>query len=311
MKKSIFLLSGILILFVVFYLLLIQKEKKTFAPGKVENFLDLDSASVSRIEFKKFGTKLIFQKVNQQWYVIEPDSCRADNNAIGQLLSLSSHLEVGEVISSNPEKQFFFQVDTLTGTHLFFFTGNNPLTSLVVGKMSSDFLNTFVRKTDSEDVYLARSFLGHMVNRPLDQWKDRTAFAFDPKQVKGIELSQGKEKFKLAREDTLWQLSLYPYQEISLAEGRLVDDYLQSLANLKADGIARKSELAEIDFEKSEFILTLTLLDGHEEKLLIVQKEKEPNRYFLKTSQGVHILFEHNFKRLAKKPGDFQPQKKT
>lgn len=141
MKKTIYFLLGILLIFVTVYFLLTQKEKKTFAPERMENFLQLDSALVDRVEFNRFGTRLILQKVNQLWYLVEPDSFRADKNAVGQLLSNASHLRVEEMISSNREKQTFFMVDSVTGTRIDFFSGNNIQASVVVGKMTSDYMH--------------------------------------------------------------------------------------------------------------------------------------------------------------------------
>ena len=313
MKKPIYLLLGILLLFVIIYFILVQKEKKTFSPRKVGNFLKLDSTQVNRIEFRKFDTRLVFKKTNQQWHIVEPDSYRADNDAVGQLLSVASHLEVGEVISSNRQKQFYFQVDSLTGTRLSFFAGEKQLASVVTGKMSSDYLHAYLRKTDSDDVYLAKGSFTRMANRNVDQWRDRGIFTFDPKQIKEIELSKGGEKFKLTKEDTLWQLSQYPYQKSSQADGQAVENYVETLADMKADDFARKPEIEELDFKKPQFVLKLVSLDGHQEKLFATRKKKEGNRYFVKTDQdkSIFVLFEYNFKRLTKKFEDFQPKEET
>jgi len=313
MKKPLYVLLGILLVFVIIYFLLVQKEKKTFSPGKVENFLQLDSALVDRIEFGKFDTRLVFQKTNQQWQIVQPDSFRADNNAIGQLLSTASHLEVGEVISSNKQKQFLFQVDSLQGTRLDFFAGENQLASLVMGKMSSDYLHAYLRKTNSDDVYLAKGYFTQLANQKVDQWKDRKIFTFDPTQINEIELSKGEDKFRLTREDTLWQLSQFPYQKSSVADGKVVENYITTLASMRADDFARKPEIEEIDFQRPQLVLKLSFLDGHEEKLFATRKHKEDNRYFVKTNQdkSVFVLYEHNFKRLVKKFEDFQPKAET
>lgn len=313
MKKPIYFLFGILLIFIIVYFLLVQKEKKTYSPGKVENFLQLDSASVDRIEFKKFDTKLVFQKSNQQWHIVEPDSYRADNDAIGQLLSTASHLEVGEIISSNKEKQFLFQVDTVTGTGLVFFAGENQLASVVMGKMSSDYLHAYLRKTDSDDVYLARGHFTRIANRKINQWRDRGIFTFRPTQISEIELGQGQDKFKLTKEDTLWQLSQYPYKKSSVADGKVVENYIKTLANINADDFAEKSEIGYIDFQILEFSLKLTFLDGHEEELFVTRKHRDDNRYFAKTDQekNVFVLFEYTFNRLAKKFEEFQPGEET
>jgi hypothetical protein len=215
---------------------------------------------------------------------------------------------VGEVISSNKEKQFFFQVDTLTGTRLDFLAGENQLASLVIGKTSSDYLHAYLRKTDSDDVYLAKGQFTRMANRPIDQFRDLNIFTFDPKQVKEIELSQDKEKFKLTQKDTLWQLSLYPYQKSFQADSKKTEDYIRTLVNMKADNFAKKPEIEELDFKKAQLVLKITFMDGHEEKLFVTQKHKEDDRYFVKTTQdkSVYVLYKYNFNNLAKKFEDFQ-----
>ncbi|MGB8657172.1 MAG: DUF4340 domain-containing protein [Candidatus Zixiibacteriota bacterium] len=308
MKKPIHVLVAILVVFVMVYLLLMQKERKKLAPGKVENFLDLDSALVSRIEFNKFDTKLILQKVNQQWYLTEPDSYKADNDAVGSLLGTASHLEVGEVISSNREKQPLFLVDNFSGTRMEFFAGENRRASVIVGKMSSDFLHAYVRKTDSDEVYLAQGSFAHLGEAGVNQWRNRAVLSFDPMQVKEIQSGRGKDEFKLSKVDTAWQISRVPYQPSYQADGKLVGSYIQSLASMKADEFARKPEIEGIDFTKPEFWLALTFADGHVVRLSATSQGGTDSRYYVKTDQdrSVFVLFEYTFKRLAKTPDDFR-----
>ncbi|UCB52099.1 MAG: DUF4340 domain-containing protein [Candidatus Zixiibacteriota bacterium] len=310
MKKPLYLLLGLLAIFVIVYFLLIQKEKKTFRQEKVENFLQLDSAAVNRFEFNLFDTKLAFEKTGQQWYMRRPDSCRADNRAVEQMLSMASRLEVGEIISSNPEKQFVFQVDTVMGNRLDFFDGENLLASMVIGKMQEDRLHAYLRKTDSDDVYLAKGLFSAIANRRLDLWKDRSLFVLDPKQASEIELSQDQRKFKLTREDTLWLLSAHPYQERSPADGEAVEEYLGTLADMKIDEFLKAFQSAGISFKAPQLELQLTFPDGGQEKVVAVAQEGDDSRYFVKTDQdkNVFVLYEFNFKRIAKTFRDFQPK---
>jgi hypothetical protein len=312
MKKPIYILLGILLLFVIIYFLLVQKEKRTFSPRKTENFLGLDSAQVDRIEFKKFDTKLVFKKLNQRWHITQPESYRADNQAVGRMLSMASHMEVGEIISSNPEKQLLFQVDSLTGTGLDFFSGENLLASVVLGKMSDDYMHAYLRKTNSDDVYLAKSNFAGIANRRIEQWRNRSIFSFEPHQVKEIEFIQGAERFKLTKEDTLWEISPDPYQKSSPTEGQTVEDYIGTLASMKADEFAKAPEIAEVDFEKPQLELKLSFLDGHEERLFAFRMNEE-SRYLVRSDQdeSIFVLFEYNFKRLAKTTEDFPPQEGT
>ncbi len=310
MKKPIYVLFAVFLLFVIIYLVLVQKEKKTFSPRTVENFLGLDSASVNRIEFIKYDTKMVFQKIGQQWYIVEPDSYRADNKAVGQLVSLASHLTVGEIISSNPEKQILFQVDSLTGTGLDFFSGERRLASVVVGKMSDDYMHAYLRRTGSEDVYLAKGFFSGITQQRVDHWRDRQILAFNPELVTEVEFSQGKERFKLTKEDTLWQLSPHPYRETAVADQEKAEDYIRTLTDMRSDKFPLKNEIVGLRFENPELVIKLTFADGHEERLLATKAPGEGNRYFAKTdqSESVLVLFEYSFKRLDKKLEDFQPE---
>jgi hypothetical protein len=310
MKKPLYILLGILAIFVIIYFLLVQKEKKTFRLEKVENFLQLDSASVNRFQFSLFSTRLAFEKVGQQWYMIEPDSFRADNQTIGQMLSMASHLEVGEIISSNPDKQYTFQVDSLTGNRLDFYDGGNLLASVVIGKLSKDLLQAYLRKTDSDDVYLAQGIFNRIANRKIETWKDRGIFTFDPGQAEEIEFSRDGEKFKLTREDTLWQLSRYPYQETTPADPQAVQEYVEALTNIKADAFATRPEIQAFNLEKPVFELKLRLQDGGKAKFSVVPERTESNRYLGKNDRdkNVFVLFEYTFKRLAKSFEDFQPK---
>jgi len=310
MKRTILILLGIFLFCILIYFLLLQKEHKTFAPSTVENFLALDSARVDQIEFKKFDTRMSFQKVGPGWFMTEPDSFRADKDELGQLLNITSHLEVGEVISSNPEKQGYFMVDDFTGTTISFFSGKNKLTSLVVGKISKDLLHTYLRKTNSNDVFLASVLLARMTERGVAEWKDRGIFDIESNQVKEIEFSQKSGNFKLTRSDTLWGLNLMPDGKSTTPDYRLVNDYLFTLSSIKGDEWASKPEIEQLDFTKSEFTITITFLDGHRENLFIVQLQPGSDRYYAKTDQGSNVLmlYEYTFKRIAKIPDDFNPK---
>jgi hypothetical protein len=308
MKKPVLILLGILLLFLIVYFFLIQKERKTFAPVNAKSFLTLDSAGVDKIEFSKFDTKMVLQKFGENWFMVEPDSFRADDKTIGQLLSAVSHLEVGEMISSNPQKQSFFQVDNFTGTTISFFTPTGLQASLVVGKTSGDFLHTYLRKANSDQVYLGSGILSSIIQKNTEEWKDRSIFAFDPGRIKELEFGDKDERFRLIKSDSLWNLSLSPYRESTKANQAAVNDYLLTLSNIKGDAMAKRPEVAQLDFGKPEFELTVTLSDGRTVKLLVAQIYSGADRYYAKTDQAanVFVLYEYTFKRLNKKPADFQ-----
>ena len=82
-----------------------------------------------------------------------------EKGTVEQLANLAHTMSVGEIISSNPDKQMLFQVDTITGNHVTFYRDGNELASIIVGKMGADYQSTYVRKPESNDVLFGQGQL--------------------------------------------------------------------------------------------------------------------------------------------------------
>ena len=308
MKKSFYVLVIILVLCVIIYFLLISKEKKIFAPQAVVNFIQLDSSLVDKIEFTIFQTKRVFEKREGNWFSLGHDSIKLDNNLIGQLLSLIINLEVEDLISTNPKKQIRFQVDTLTGTRVDFIGRGENLVSLVVGKTSPDFMYTYVRKSNSDEVWSAKGFLSQVIGRRLDQWRDRHIFQLDTERIQEIEFMKRKGSFKLIQVDTLWKVSPSPYYEKYETNTEQVNGFLGFISSLRADAFAPKMEIEQLDFRRPVLQMKLTLVDGYREVLTFTQKSEEDKRYFVKKGkeETIYQLYQGSFDQIDKRMGDFK-----
>jgi hypothetical protein len=310
MRKWIYILVGILAIFVIIYLFLLRKEKTTFSVGVTENFLQLDSASVDRIEFQRFNSRMALQEEKPQWYVVEPDTYRANNDAVGRFLGLAGHLKVGEIISSNPGKQFWFQVDSLTGTKLDFLSRGRSVASVVIGKTSDDGINGYLRKTGSDDVYLTGVDFIRMAQRSINQWRDARIFTFDADQINDIQWDRSKDGFRLMRSDSLWELSRYPYKEVAAADAQAAKAYARTLANMRADNFPFKNQLGGMNLQAGEPLLVITLQDGDQVRLFAAESPGEKNQFWVTTDKdkNVFTLYEYNFNMLNKTPEDFLPK---
>lgn len=313
MKKTFWILLGILVLFFLLYFRLTQKEKKRLSPKIKESFLGIDTKSIDKFEIKKLGFKIVFGKKENIWWVTEPENYKADRPSINKFLESAQELKVENLISTNRKKQILFQVDTLTGTRLNFYQGGKLKASVVIGKISLDFTHTYVRKTESDEVYLANTYLTYMLNRTPKGWRDREIFRLDPEEVSTIELSKGKEKFKLIQpvrsgKDTLWMVSPYPYKDFFETKKEKIDQFLKALCYLKTDDFATKKDTEKLDFKNPAHQYKLTLKDGTEKTLSVFKIKKQEGRYFLKTGEDdtVFILFGHSFEKIDKKIDDFK-----
>ncbi|MGB2696802.1 MAG: DUF4340 domain-containing protein [Candidatus Zixiibacteriota bacterium] len=308
MKKTIIPLLMILSLCVIVYFLLISREKKTYSPERVDTFMQIDSSAVNKIEFCILQTKMVFDKKTGNWYASGPDSFKVDQRLVGQLLNMVANLEVVDLISTNPQKQILFQVDTLTGTILNFMSGNDTLASLAVGKTSPDFMYTYVRKSNSDKVWSAKGFLSRMVSRRLDQWRDKSILELEPEKIVAVEFKKRKGSFRLIQADTLWRIAPSPYTKEYDAKQDETRNFINRISNLRTDAFALLSDLEGVDFKKPALTIKLTLDDGSEEILTIVQKIEEDKRYFLikKGDETFFILYQGSFDFLNKNIEDFK-----
>ena len=310
MKRAIIPLVMILILCVIVYFILISKEKRIYSPERIEAYVNLDSSAVDKIEFCILKTKMAFDKRDGKWFATGPKSFKVDKRLVGQLLSMVANLEVEDLISTNPRKQMLFQVDTLTGTILNFMSGNDTLASLAVGKTSQDFMYTYVRKTDSDEVWSAKGFLSRIVGRHLDQWRDKSILDLDAEKINAVEFKKKKKSFKLAKVDTVWKVSSSLYTEGQDTREDEVRAFIDRISNLRTDEFAELPDLEGVNFKKPVLTLKLTLDNGTEETLTIVQKSLEDKRYVV-TKDGEEtffILYQGSFDYLDREIEDFKSE---
>ena len=89
-----------------------------------------------------------------------------------------------------------------------------------------------------------------------------------------------------------------------------MEEYIETLANMKIDDFVKTSQSGGIGFDRPQLELKLTFPDGEQEKVVAVAQGGEESRYHVKTDRdrNVFILYEFNFKRIAKTFEDFQPK---
>ena len=112
MNRSILIPLLVLVVLLLILFWTCQKEKVEVAPSELDNFLAIDSGVVNLIEVKKLGSGMEFEKRPDGWYLREQEKVyRAMPGAVDDIARMAFALQVGEVVSSNPDKQMLFQVD--------------------------------------------------------------------------------------------------------------------------------------------------------------------------------------------------------
>jgi LysM repeat protein len=227
-KSTITLISLLLVLGAVTYFLLpSQKEhESSYEPSDIN--VKIDSASVVRIEVDQKGKSVTIENVGGKWMITSPIRYAADATSIKQLLSGLSKFKVGSLISSNPEKQNIFQVDS-TGTKISVTDRSGKAVTLIVGKMGPSFSEVYFRLPSSKDVYLGEGLDTWTINKDVKEWRDKSIVSIPSESVKQLTYTVANKEFRFQRDTSGWKSG-----ERTL-DAATMNSSLNQIANLHAD----------------------------------------------------------------------------
>lgn len=273
-----------------------EKKVKTATPL----FPDFNKEQVTKIEIIATGETTTLSKQEGAWVVASMDNYPADSEGVAELLTKVGEFKNTQRVSSNPEKQAEFEVDS-TGVEAKLMDANDKLLAhLFVGKITSGFLSSYVRAGDSNDVYVAQGNLQSVFNKGTRTWKDRTIFDFNKGNVTELNISSPEETVELRLDaNGTWQM-LKP--EAAAANTTEVDNLLTTLSGLDTDDFAEAGDdLAEYGLETPQSVISAVLNDGTTATLYI-GKEEEGKLYVKRDDkEAVFRLFKSNVDRLIKK----------
>jgi hypothetical protein len=229
MKRSTVTLLTILVVLAIATYFVLHRPGEQSSTGSTGNVLaDYDSSTVDKIEIRSSTGTVIVEKQEGTWFVTSPVHFRADSNAVVAILSQGKRIGLKDLVSSNPEKQHVFQVDS-TGLLVRISEKGVQRAAFRVGKVSTSFSESYVRRENSNDVYLADGFLSGTFNRQPKDLRDKTIFRADINTIKEVKFQYGDTTFALQFQDTVWRIGN------DAASDTPVRTFLSTLSNLQAD----------------------------------------------------------------------------
>jgi hypothetical protein len=218
-----------LVVLVAVALLLMERPGERSASGETGELLaTLDSAGVDKIEIKLSSGQIVLEKKGIEWYLQSPIHYRADQSNVASLISQARKLRVKATVSSNPENQSLFQVDS-TGTLVKVYERGSQQSSFVIGKPGPSFSETYVRKETSNDVHLVDGMFSYMFNRSVNDWRDKSVASMPRDMIKEVKYQYGDTTFTLAFHDSVWRIGNAAVKDSE------INMLLSTLADVKAD----------------------------------------------------------------------------
>ncbi|GEM_PF-341609 len=229
MNRSTMILFALLIVLgaIVYFLIPSSKEREVSDKTPQLTFT-VDSASVVRLDLLRGAKTVTFENVGGRWMITAPGRYLADAPSVIQAIKGLASFRIGSLISSNPEKQKLFQVDS-SGTKITVTERSGKSSSIIIGKMGPSFSEVYCRAPASRDVYLGEGIDSWAVNKELKEWRDKAIMLMPSESVKDISYSAGGRQFDFHRDSTTWELGT------STVETSVMNPPLATFANLRAD----------------------------------------------------------------------------
>lgn len=308
MNRSLTLLGVAAAALILVLVLLNQSERRALSPHEAANFVGADSGAVNKIVVKRMGNEALLERTGDGWNVIDAGTPRrADKMVVDQIANLAHNLTVGEIISSNAEKQMLFQVDTLLGHTVEFYRDGQMLGNLIVGKAGSDMRSTYVRKPESNDVYLAQASLARLLERPARGFRDKIVAPLDTSKVAMIEVASKDFKYSMVKVDSIWTV-------MTGSEPTFVADHMKALqlvgllGNLRVADFVSDAERDTINLNEAIDQITVHKSDGARMTLSLRLKAEGKQDYYIKfsTLEELFTVFEGTRNSLFKKAEEYK-----
>jgi hypothetical protein len=228
MKRNTIILISLFALLLIVAFLVLQKPGEQSVGSASSGFMfAIDSVSVDKIEIKTAASSVVLEKRGAEWFVAQPINYRADQVNVGEVIHQVKNLEVKSTVSDKPEKHPIFQLDA-SGTQVAVFEKGSAKASFILGKMGPSYTETYIRKSNANEVLLTEGISNYMFNRQVKEWRDKTIFSTPKESIKEVQYQYGDTIFALSFNDSLWVIGK------DKARQSVVDGILASLSNLQA-----------------------------------------------------------------------------
>lgn len=266
--KQLLGLLAILIALVAVVLILENPFAKDERTKKIETaeklFPNFNAENVNKIELIANSETTTLEKNGDQWLVASMENYPADQDGVTKILEKVADLKAIDRISKNPDKQIEFEVDS-SGVEAKFYSSNDLIADLFIGKTTPSFLDSYVRSANSDHVYIGKGLNKSDFDKGSRSWRNRKIFDFDKNSITEVKITEkDQDEIILNKsDDGKWQISA-PIE--SPAKVDVIDQIANSLSSIEADDFVENSEFESIA------LITATLNDGSKKALMIASE---------------------------------------
>lgn len=201
---------------------------------------DVDTVVIYRTS----DTIVLAKRSAREWTV---NGRPAAPDAVESLFQALSESAVAELAATNRASHSRMGIDSASGKRVRFVKGNRLLAEFLVGNRGPGYQGAYVRNAGADEVYLVRGNLGDVVERYIDEWRDKRIAEIQPDSVQEIRVERGNRRYALRRRDGSWELQSGASADTAQVR-RMLDEY----RNLRAGGFPTAAQEDSVNFARPD-----------------------------------------------------------
>src|SRR5216683_6273146 len=216
--------------FLVFdsYYLTPKREKTTSVKGRLWT---IEPKDVESLTIKRKDDTVKLKRTGDGWEMLEPVKTRGNASAVNETVTGLATARVDREVDANPAKLSDFGLEPPEAVVTMEVKGQAAPLTLTVGGKNQTGVWVYAREGSKPAVVAVGESVFRDTARPISDFRDKTVFAFDRKNVTAVDLDLEGSKMTLeAQEGGKWKIAKPgPYP----ADADVVADALDKLAGAK------------------------------------------------------------------------------
>jgi len=289
--KTIVYLCAVLAVLAGYFFL--YETKNETPPRKEEKIFQFKPENVERITLLKNSVKIVCEKKDNQWFIKEPVSCKADNKIINEIISQLEKAKMVEMVEKNPSDLSQFGLKIPQALKVKISTDKGREEELIIGNpVSLNVLYVYAKKARSPQVFTVYSNLKTILNKTTFDLRDKTVIYVKQDNVEKIRIKRPSLDLMLEKNQNTWQITS-PVK--ALADKDRVSQLLEKLKKAKVKKfIDEKTSNLKPYGLVNPYIQIFLWEKGKDNplKLLIGNKKKEDTFYARKVENSSVFLID-------------------
>ncbi len=290
-----------------------------------ELFLSQDTSQIDFVKITNKDGEISLRRSGGIWRITEPYNYPANPSYTETLLKKVADLKYESLITRNKEKHIDYEVDGEEAAYVEIGKKEGTIDKFYCGKPSKNYTHTYIRKEDSDEVWLVTGTPRSSFTRKPKDWRDKKILLLDKTLLERVLLKFTDETVELVRNismfsddstltapDTAW--TVIPQKGKPFAPfQKTLNRIKNTLSRMNAMDFRVKGIDEIPSFDNPDFTVE-AFLEGDVHVVVDFVPDPEKENRFLARKDGndemIFVIYESSVKNLKKRPADFIEEEK-